>query len=124
MLAYKCLFLRSFCHGCSIIIRCTFYHFLFNKTGNPLSDTPDPDTETLERGRHFFPFSFSLPEDTPCSYEGVEGWVRYYLQARLLLAGSAPHTVIRQHITVLKDLDLSSEKVQVNETKFEKNNIA
>lgn len=44
-------------------------------------------TGELPIGQHYFPFSFQLPQNTPPSYEGMHGHIRYELEARLVHVG-------------------------------------
>ena len=35
----------------------------------------------MNQGRHQYPFSFTLPNEIPSSFEGVGGYVRYTIRA-------------------------------------------
>ena len=39
---------------------------------------------SLKIGQYSYPFSFTLPEKIPSSYEGSHGHVRYFLKAQMI----------------------------------------
>lgn len=67
----------------------------------------------LTAGRHEFPFTFSIPESCPSSYETVRGssnldaWVRYVITGRITTKGAlkAGHTV-EKRVPVIQGLCL------------------
>ena len=40
-------------------------------------------TANIDIGKYVFPFSFNIPKDIPCSFEGRYGHVRYLVKAKL-----------------------------------------
>ena len=76
-------------------------------------DLGEGQSGTLSVGRHEFPFTFSIPELCPSSYEtqrassSLDAWIRYVLTGRISTRGAlkADHTV-EKTITVIKELRL------------------
>ena len=74
-------------------------------------DLGEGQSGTLSAGRHEFPFTFSIPDSCPSSYEtqrassNLDAWIRYVLTGRISTRGAlkADHTV-EKAVTVVKEL--------------------
>jgi hypothetical protein len=44
-------------------------------------ETIGNDHWEMNQGRHQYPFSFTLPNEIPSSFEGIHGYVRYTIRA-------------------------------------------
>ena len=74
-------------------------------------DLGEGQSGTLSAGRHEFPFTFSIPDSCPSSYEtqrassNLDAWIRYVLTGRISTRGAlkADHTV-EKAVTVIKEL--------------------
>ncbi|KAH3830547.1 hypothetical protein DPMN_103791, partial [Dreissena polymorpha] len=60
--------------------------------------------ETLQRGRHAFPFQYRVPGAIPCSFEGPDAHVRYTVQG-IIVRYDGEHITTRKLITVLREFD-------------------
>ncbi|XP_060569015.1 arrestin domain-containing protein 2-like [Ruditapes philippinarum] len=64
--------------------------------------------ETLQRGRHAFPFQYRVPGAIPCSFEGPDAHVRYTVQG-IIVRYDGEHITCRKVLTVLRDFDPRKE---------------
>ncbi|XP_064609283.1 arrestin domain-containing protein 2-like [Liolophura sinensis] len=67
--------------------------------------------EVLPAGKHSFPFQYRLPSNVPCSFEGIDGWVRYRMQG-LVIRPDGEHLCTENLFTVLRELDLRKESLR------------
>ena len=58
-------------------------------------------------GRHRYPFTFTLPQNIPSSFEGLHGKVRYYLQA-VIDKPWKMDDICTKAVTVLDIVDLNN----------------
>ncbi|XP_061098470.1 arrestin domain-containing protein 2-like isoform X3 [Conger conger] len=73
-----------------------------------LEFTDNGDVTVLQAGRHEFPFSFQLPEETlVTSFEGKHGSVRYWVVVKLHRPWSTVRK-IKKEFTVIQPIDINT----------------
>ncbi|XP_052785721.1 arrestin domain-containing protein 3-like [Mya arenaria] len=70
--------------------------------------TDTPHVEFVDSGTHVYSFQFQLPEDVPSSFEGVHGYVRYWVKAKLYGVWGLLDQSGRVEFNVEKPLDLNT----------------
>lgn len=72
------------------------------------------ETTVLPAGRHEFPFSFQLPEETlVTSFEGKHGSIRYWVKVKLHRPW-APVRKIKKEFTVIEPIDINTPALLVS----------
>lgn len=79
---------------------------------SPPADNGEPTV--LSAGRHEFPFSFQLPEETlVTSFEGKHGSIRYWVKVKLHRPW-APVRKIKKEFTVIEPIDINTPALLVS----------
>ena len=77
----------------------------------PFSD--NGELTTLSAGRHEFPFSFQLPEETlVTSFEGKHGSIRYWVKVKLHRPWATVKK-IKKEFTVIEPIDINTPTLLV-----------
>jgi len=72
------------------------------------------ETTLLAAGRHEFPFSFQLPEETlVTSFEGKHGSIRYWVKVKLHRPWAAMKK-IKKEFTVIQPIDINTPALLVS----------
>lgn len=88
----------------------------FNKCFLPLAD--NGEATVLPAGRHEFPFSFQLPEETlVTSFEGKHGSIRYWVKVKLHRPWSTVKK-IKKEFTVIEPIDINTPALLVRRSAF------
>ncbi|CAG5118249.1 unnamed protein product [Candidula unifasciata] len=70
----------------------------------------------LPAGNHIMPFELPVPSDLPSSFEGTHGYVRYWLECILDVAGNAEQ-ITKKAFTVISKCNLNTDPLADKEIK-------
>ena len=83
-----------------------------------LSPSDNGRPTTLPAGRHEFPFSFQLPEDTlASSFQGKHGSIRYWVKVKLLRPWASA-TEIKKEFTFVERININTPSLLVQKSIF------
>ena len=69
-------------------------------------------TQELHAGVHSFPFRFQLPTRLPSSFHGSAGWIRYYVEGRIVTGMLKFDHTVKAPITVVEVVDINASQFQ------------
>ena len=69
-------------------------------------------TQELHAGVHSFPFRFQLPARLPSSFHGSIGWIRYYVEGRIVTGMLKFDHTVKAPITVVEVVDINASLLQ------------
>ena len=69
-------------------------------------------TQELHTGVHSFPFRFQLPARLPSSFHGSIGWIRYYVEGRIVTGMPKFDHAVKAPITVVEVVDINASQLQ------------
>lgn len=79
-----------------------------------LSSSDNGEVTVLSAGRHEYPFSFQLPEETlVTSFEGKHGSIRYWVKAKLHRPWATVKK-IKKEFTVIEPIDINTPALLVS----------
>lgn len=86
-----------------------------NSIHSSLSVADNGEVTVLPEGRHEFPFSFQLPEETlVTSFEGKHGSIRYWVKVKLHRP-RATVKKIKKEFTVIEPIDINTPALLVSD---------
>lgn len=84
----------------------------------PLFLSDNGEVTVLPAGRHEFPFSFQLPEETlVTSFEGKHGSIRYWVKVKLHRPWATVKK-IKKEFTVIEPIDINTPALLVSASDF------
>lgn len=93
-------------------IKCVLFFFYFP------SSTDNGELTILPAGKHEFPFSFQLPEETlVTSFEGKHGSIRYWVKVKLHRPWATVKK-IKKEFTVIEPIDINTPALLVSVSLF------
>lgn len=90
-------------------MNCNFNWYVFS-----LLSSDNGEATVLAAGRHEFPFSFQLPEETlVTSFEGKHGSIRYWVKVKLHRPWATVRK-IKKEFTVIEPIDINTPTLLVS----------
>lgn len=84
----------------------------------PLFFSDNGEVTVLPAGKHEFPFSFQLPEETlVTSFEGKHGSIRYWVKVKLHRPWATVRK-IKKEFTVIEPIDINTPALLVSASDF------